>query len=393
MEENSYEGTKSRASKNSLELNPNRRVIPKRRVDDPQNNQQYPLPKKKHEKIPTSRKNEGYQKKNLPDPPTSKRRPDERKKQLGGGQDPPEEKSSKSNKQREVSGSSKGKLSDSGDKRKSSRATTPSKSRKRSSSKSRTSGHKDTKDNKKKEEKNGQVKQPKPIQSILKKKEVLPPAYFGGAQSVASSSNSANNNDDKPPSNSSDDASFSLASTKSASESTMNSAIRRGRYAAKTLPSTNINTTSDDDSSTIISVISAGSDSDDELDNFQFDRNKCHFIRTSDLGLTQDTIFAEQFLDDPTSSAEAHYHHPSPHPPPGIKFNIDENWVTITDGKGSYSPISPQVVDALVATGYRSATDHQMWTPTKGSRKYMTEKRLTFDSLLLRIRRLQIRNY
>lgn len=65
----------------------------------------------------------------------------------------------------------------------------------------------------------------------------------------------------------------------------------------------------------------------------------------------------------------------------GMKFNIDENWVTITDGKGSYSPIAPQVVDALVATGYRSATDHQMWTPTKKSRKYMTEKRLTFDSL------------
>ena len=312
LEENSYEGTKSRASKNSLELNPNRRVIPKRRVDNPKDkHQQYPLPKKKQqaEKIPTSRNNERPQKKNLPDPPTSKRRPEERKKQLGGGRDPPEEKISKRNKQREVSGSSKS--TSSGDKRRSSRAI----SRKRSSSKSRTSRHKDIK------KKEGSQVKPKPIQSILKKREVPPPAYFGGgAQSVASSSNSANNDGDKPPSNSSDDASFSLASTKSASESTMNSAIRRGRYAAKTSPSANINTISDDDdSSTIISVISAESDytDDNELDSFQFDRNKCHFIRTSDLGLTQDTIFAEQFLDDPTSSPEAHYHHPSPHPPPG----------------------------------------------------------------------------
>ena len=335
MEENSYEGTKSRTSKNSLELNPNRRVIPKRRVDNPQNNQQYPLPKKKHEKIPTSRNNEGYQKKKkkqtsydiseltfrdgLPDPPTSKRRPDERKKQLGGGQDPPEEKSSKRNKQREVCRSSKSKTSGR-DKRRNNRATTPSKSRKRGSSKPRTSRHKDIK------KKEGSQVKPKP-QSILKKKEVPPPAYFGrGSQSVASSSNSANNDGDKSPYNSSDDASFSMASTKSASESTMNSAIRRGRYAAQTSPSANINTISDDDSSTIISVISAGSDysstSDDEPDSFQFDRNKCHFIRTSDLGLTQDTIFAEQFLDDPTSSPEAHYHHPTPAPPPGKSLSL-----------------------------------------------------------------------
>jgi len=114
LEENSYEGTKSRASKNSLELNPNRRVIPKRRVDNPKDkDQQYPLPKKKHEKqkILTSRNNEGHQKKSQTDPPTSKRRPDERKKQLGGGQDPPEEKSSKRNKQREESRSSKSKTS------------------------------------------------------------------------------------------------------------------------------------------------------------------------------------------------------------------------------------------------------------------------------------------
>lgn len=334
LEENSYEGTKSRASKNSLELNPNRRVIPKRRVDNPKDkDQQYPLPKKKHEKqkILTSRNNEGHQKKSQTDPPTSKRRPDERKKQLGGGQDPPEEKSSKRNKQREESRSSKSKTSGSGsgDKRRSSY----SKSRKRSSSKSRTSRHKDIK-------KEGSQVKPKPIQSILKKKEVPPPAYFGGgAQSVASSSNSANNDDDKPPPNSSDDASISMASTKSASESTMHSAIRRGRYAAQTSPSANINTISDDDSSTIISVISAGSDysstSDDEPDSFQFDRNKCHFIRTSDLGLTQDTIFAEQFLDNPSSTIEAHYHHPTPAPPDDDKKSVIRSEMLLSDNHHS----------------------------------------------------------
>ena len=58
----------------------------------------------------------------------------------------------------------------------------------------------------------------------------------------------------------------------------------------------------------------------DEDEN-QFNRNKSHFMRSSDLGLTQDTIFAEQFLDNPESKPEPHYHHPSPHPPPGVQFN------------------------------------------------------------------------
>ena len=56
--------------------------------------------------------------------------------------------------------------------------------------------------------------------------------------------------------------------------------------------------------------------------NARFDRSKSHFMRTSDLGLTQDTIFAEQFLDDLNSKAEPHYHCPSLHPPPGVQFHV-----------------------------------------------------------------------
>jgi hypothetical protein len=40
--------------------------------------------------------------------------------------------------------------------------------------------------------------------------------------------------------------------------------------------------------------------------------NCLHFI---------DTIFAQQFLDNPRDSPEPHYHHPTPHPPPGTTDN------------------------------------------------------------------------
>ena len=90
----------------------------------------------------------------------------------------------------------------------------------------------------------------------------------------------------------------------------------------------------------------------------RFDRTKSHFLRTADLGLTQDTIFAEQFLEDDRTKPEPHYHHPSPHPPPGVQFNIDENWVSVDDGRGGHSPIAPQAVDALVAMGYRAAVSY-----------------------------------
>jgi len=120
----------------------------------------------------------------------------------------------------------------------------------------------------------------------------------------------------------------------------------------------------------------------DDRTTEMFDRSSSHFLRTADLGLTQDTIFAEQFLDDPkTQKPEPHYHHPSPHPPPGVQFHIDENWVCLDNGKGSHSPIAPQAVDALVAMGYRAACDPMMWTPVAKTRKYMTEKGLRFDDI------------
>ncbi|EJK44059.1 hypothetical protein THAOC_37436, partial [Thalassiosira oceanica] len=113
----------------------------------------------------------------------------------------------------------------------------------------------------------------------------------------------------------------------------------------------------------------------------RFDRSRSHFLRTADLGLTQDTIYAEQFLEDERTKPEPHYHHPSPHPPPGVQFNIDENWVSVDDGRGGHSHIAPQAVDALVAMGYRAASDPMMWTPTSKTRKYMTEKELRFDDI------------
>ncbi|KAL9189080.1 hypothetical protein ACHAXT_011570 [Thalassiosira profunda] len=119
----------------------------------------------------------------------------------------------------------------------------------------------------------------------------------------------------------------------------------------------------------------------DSAKDSRFDRAHSHFLRTADLGLTQDTIFAEQFLDEPGAKPEPHYHHPSPHPPPGVQFHIDENWVSLDDGRGGHSPIAPQAVDALVAMGYRAACDPMMWTPTSKTRKFMTEKGLRFDDV------------
>lgn len=130
----------------------------------------------------------------------------------------------------------------------------------------------------------------------------------------------------------------------------------------------------DDDGGSTLQSIATNS-------NTHFDRSKSHFLRTADLGLTQDTIFAQQFLDDANQKVEPHYHIPSLHPPPGVQFHIDENWVCLDDGKGSHSPIAPQAVDALVAMGYRAACDPMMWTPTSKTRKYMTEKKLRFDDM------------
>ena len=67
---------------------------------------------------------------------------------------------------------------------------------------------------------------------------------------------------------------------------------------------------------------SDASSDENQLRSSAHDRSRSHFMRTSDLGLTQDTIFAEQFLDDVNTKAEPHYHHPSPHPPPGVQFHV-----------------------------------------------------------------------
>ena len=81
---------------------------------------------------------------------------------------------------------------------------------------------------------------------------------------------------------------------------------------------------------------------------------------TSILILFKDTVFAQQFMETPNSEPEPHYHQPSPRPPPGVQFNVDENWVSIDDGQGGHSPIAPQAVDALVSIGYKVASDPMM---------------------------------
>ena len=385
LEENSCEGTKSRAStKCSLEPNPNRKV--RNRYSDADT--EYPLPKKKQ--VGESAKKKKQQQ--LDPPYNRKDRLSERRKKQGGAtnKDPPPSYKSKEPRGRRSAASSGHNVT--------------------TRSKSATKNTQGEINNNRRKRRARSLSKPKP-KSILKKKDSNKPppiTYFGGL-SVCSDNN---NNDDTESSldSSEDDSpepqpvisddsgnetedgsdvmSLSMASTKSASTaSAMSSAIRRGRFTAAANDNmTDANSSSSSSSSGTNSSasfsISTGSGSYSSS-GFKFDRSRSHYMRTSDLGLTQDTIFAEQFLDNPSEKAEPHYHCPTPSPPPGIQFNIDEDWICIDDGNGNHSPIAPQAVDALVEVGYRRASDTSLFTPTKCSRKYMTEKRLTFDSIPL----------
>ncbi|KAL7535829.1 hypothetical protein ACHAXR_007804 [Thalassiosira sp. AJA248-18] len=217
------------------------------------------------------------------------------------------------------------------------------------------------------------------IKSILKKKDTPTPIAFFGGQSSSSGSSSRSemsksksscktkNTPSMESGSDDDDDTLSIDMTSDQSINSMKSSLRRGKFAAS---ANDFSSSGDEDSLLSMSSIS-----------FKFDRTRSHYMRTGDLGLRQDTIFAAQFLDYLTSTPEPHYHHPTPRPPPGVQFHIDENWICVDDGNGGHSPIAPQAVDALVLMGYRAVTDPQMWTPTARTRKVMTEKSLSFDDI------------
>jgi hypothetical protein len=217
----------------------------------------------------------------------------------------------------------------------------------------------------------GKPKKEVKIQGILKKKEnAAPPpvAFFEGT--IVSSSSS-----DEDSSSESDGNGESVVknnarnnSSDEKSLSSIKSGMRRGKYAAINETALSVTNRSSDDDSSIESSESERSEFD-EIQSETFDRDHSHFLRTADLGMTQDTIFAQQFLDNPNDSPEPHFHHPTPHPPPGVQFHVDENWICVDDGKGNHSPIAPQAVDGLVVMAYRVANDPMMWTPTNITRK------------------------
>ena len=248
----------------------------------------------------------------------------------------------------------------------------------------------------------GRNKKKTELRSILKKKEgAAPPpvAYFGRTSQYTSEHNSVSDSDSddsgsdpdvsevKSKGGNEDDTSETISLFENNSVNTAKSGLRSGRFAeanaaaaAAATDSSIVQTTETNTkpSNTVDFHTSFPTLNDD--DN-SFNRKKSYFMRTSDLGLTQDTIFPEQFLDNPKSRPEPHYHHPSPHPPPNVQFNCDENWISIDDGNGTHSPIAPQAVDALVAAGYRCASDPLMWTPTSKTRKLMTDSGLCFDDI------------
>ena len=121
---------------------------------------------------------------------------------------------------------------------------------------------------------------------------------------------------------------------------------RRGKHGSATGPDGAWEEDDDDDDFNDVGTYESyyndnGSDVDDDDDDEgtlntivtntknaqkRYDRSVTHFLRTTDLGLTQDTVFAQQFLEDPGMKAEPHFHHPSPHPPPGVQFNVSRGW-------------------------------------------------------------------
>jgi len=217
------------------------------------------------------------------------------------------------------------------------------------------------------------------IQGILKKKTATPPpiAYFGGT--VVSSSSSSDEDSSSSSENGNDVESTVERDHDEKSLNSIKSGMRRGKYAAVNETAMSVTHHSNDDSDD--SSIESNFECDETGEGNKFLREHSHFLRTADLGMTQDTIFAQQFLDNPSDSPQPHYHHPTPHPPPGVQFHVDENWICVDNGKGEHSPIAPQAVDGLVVMAYRTACDPMMWTPTAGTRKTMTEKRLRFDDL------------
>jgi hypothetical protein len=209
------------------------------------------------------------------------------------------------------------------------------------------------------------------IQGILKKKEnAAPPpvAFFGGTVVSSSSNDSSSESNCDGESVRRNNARNNSLDEKSLSS--MKSGMRRGKYAAinETALSVTHRSSDDADDSSIESSESERSKFD-EIQSDKFDRDHSHFLRTADLGMTQDTIFAQQFLDNSNDSPEPHFHHPTPHPPPGVQFHVDENWICVDDGKGNHSPIAPQAVDGLAVMAYQAANDPMMWTPTNITRK------------------------
>ena len=171
----------------------------------------------------------------------------------------------------------------------------------------------------------------------LRKKGTAPPpiAYFGkpvslppgndGGGSVSSGSDPSvfeKKTGNIAPLNHDDDVSLDL---KSAQSAPAKSGLRSGRFAAANVAaaaSTNqqlpisedgdyseIHDDADLDASSKASIDDSNDDENTVAtitvnDNEKFDRAHSHFLRTADLGLTQDTIFAEQFLDDPNAKPE-----------------------------------------------------------------------------------------
>jgi hypothetical protein len=140
-----------------------------------------------------------------------------------------------------------------------------------------------------------------------------------------------------------------------------------GKYASANKAALSVTQRSSDKNSSIESFDSDKPDLDEiitekfnkdhsrlKVSEWLFVSSMLHFFIGLTLFSLQDTIVAQQFLDNPHEYVQLHYHHPTPHPPPGVQLHVDENLICVDDGKGNHRLIAPQAVDALVAMGLSS---------------------------------------
>lgn len=122
---------------------------------------------------------------------------------------------------------------------------------------------------------------------------------------------------------------------------------------------------------------SSGKDDEDEdepifetdVDSDKFHRHASSFLRVADLQLDENldfSIFSRASIPN--------FHRSAVDPPPGVPADPLEKWVALDNGQLQHAPMARAVIDALAATGMRTALHSAMWTPDTKTLKILACK-------------------